>query len=292
MFRTMYLKMNLLGDGGGAGGGGAPPAAPTTTTTPTGDQTQMQKVVSDGWMKGVDEEFANDPIMKAVPDVPTLVKNYVNAQRMIGKKGFVLPDNNAAPERWKELYQALGGPAQDAYKYDLPKEHGLDEDFIKNFNKLAFENNILPHQAKALMDYYASEVRKEDEALIQARTEARSKAEATLKQEWGEGFDKKLHQAKAALKLFGDEQMSQFLEETGLGNEPAMVRFLAKLGENLKEDTFKSEAVGHLGVTKEEAQIEINSTMADLKGAYFNSAHPDHKRVVDRMNKLFGVVAS
>lgn len=291
MLFPMYLKMNsLLGDGG-AGGGGAPPAAPSTPPAAPPDA-GAPKTVNDGWMKGIDEEFANDPIMKAVPDLPTLVKNYVNAQRMVGKKGFILPDQNAPKEKWRELYAALGGPTEDQYKLDLPKDHGLDEDFVKNFNKLAYENNLLPQQAKAIMEHYAAEIRKEDESLIKLRSEARTHAETALKQEWGDGFDKKLHQAKTALKLFGGEEMAAFMEESGLGNEPAMIKFLAKLGENLKEDTFKRDAVGHLGLTKDEAQAEINQTMSDLKGPYFNASHADHKRVVERMNKLFGVVAS
>lgn len=288
MRRNNYFLMNLLGEGGTGGGApSVPPEAP-----PAGGAPAVPPTGAPSWLAGVEDDLVNDPIMKTVQDIPSLVKSYVHAQRQMGRKGFILPDKNAPIEKYKELYTAMGGPALEEYKYDLPEDHGLDDDFIKNFNKLAHDNNILPTQAKAMMEYYRGEVEKEDKTYLEERAQAQTKAEATLKAEWGEGFDKNLFKAQQVVKTFGDDGITQFLDETGLGNEPAVIKFLAKIGESLNEDTFKPDAVGHLGMTKDEAQEELNRTMADFNGAYYNSAHADHARMVQRINKLHAVLAS
>lgn len=290
MKHNFFMRMNLLNTDVPQGTPGTPPpAAPPTGTPPTGTPPPSS---APEWLKGVEDEFVNDPIMKNVQDIPSLVKSYVHAQRQMGKKGFVLPDKNAPIEKYKELYTAMGGPSLEEYKYDLPEKHGLDDNFIKNFNKIAHDNNILPSQAKAMMEYYRAEVEKEDKDYLEQRAQAQTNAEKLLKTEWGDGFEKNLFKAQQVVKTFGDESITKFLDESGLGNEPSVIKFLAKIGESLNEDTFKSDAVGHLGMTKDEAQAELNQTMADFNGAYYNSAHADHARMVQRVNKLHSVLAS
>jgi hypothetical protein len=287
------------GDGGAAatllGGDGGEPA-PAGTSTPVVDPDNTiangPQLISEGWMKGAESDYANDPVMKAVPDVGTLVKNYVHAQRQMGKKGFILPTKDSEGAQWRELYTALGGPGKDEYKYDMPENHGLMEDFVNAFNGVAHENNILPGQAKAVMDFYLQQVAEQEQAMANDSQQAIQESMQALQQEWGEGFEKKVGQAQQVVSTFGDEDLRAYLDSSGLGNDPKLIKLLANVGDSLNEDTFQKDALPNMGVTPQEAKDEIDKTMSDFGHPYHNSKHLEHQKAVSRMAKLFEIVSA
>ena len=169
--------MSALGEGGGeappaddsgAGDGGEPPA---------GDP----DLVNEGWLTGVQNEFANDPIMANVKDVPTLVKNYVNAQRLVGKKGVMLPDENSGEDKWNEFYTQLGRPT-DAAGYALKAPEGQEEAY-QQFAEQAHKVGLLPRQAEAMLDYLTSRDEQTSEQELAARAAEEQHAIDTLKSE-------------------------------------------------------------------------------------------------------------
>ena len=71
----------------------------------------------------------------------------------------------------------------------------------------------------------------------------RNLGEAHVKN-WGDESKTKLSLAKRALKLNDpDGELSKMLSESGYGNHPAVLNFLARLGENLKEGGFLPSAL-------------------------------------------------
>lgn len=268
--------------------GGTPAAEPVVE--PAAEPAAEVDLITEGTWSGIPKELVDDPVMKAVPDVPTLVKNYVHAQRQMGKKGFILPTKNDDSDKWRELYTQLGGPALEEYKYETPEEVPLSQDFLSKFNQTAYENNILPHQAKAMVDFYLEEMAVEEENYQRESQEKLQESLNALKQEWGEGFEKKVKQAQAVVNTFGDESIRNYLNDSGLGNDPQLVKFFAKVGESLNEDSFQSEAVSHLGLTPDEAQENINKVMSDHSHPYHNEMHANHKNAVKEMTKWFEVV--
>ena len=45
-------------------------------------------------------------------------------------------------------------------KYDLPEDHRIEEDVLKNFNNEAVKLGLLPHQAQGIMKYYNDVINK------------------------------------------------------------------------------------------------------------------------------------
>lgn len=248
-------------------------------------------VIDDGWLKGVEKDLASDKIMESVKDVPTLVKNYVHAQRMVGKDKAILPNENSTPEEVRAFYHKMGLPQEDQYKIDLEKNL-MDEDFTNEFNKLAFENNILPAQAKAIMEFYNGKIAQEDEAHVNSTKESISTAVDALKEEWGEGYGKNMQKAVDVINMFDNDMgIMQHLDASGLGNDTKLIKFLANVGNSLNEDTFSKDAVSHYGMSKEEAQEKINSIYADSSHAYHNGSHANHANANAEMQKLFKVIS-
>jgi hypothetical protein len=112
-----------------------------------------------------------------------------------------------------------------------------------------------------------------------------------LKQEWGEEFDRNIKAARVAVNEFGGDDLKTYLQESGLSNDPQLVKAFSKIGQDfLKEDSFTGDSTPQYGLTADEAQAKINDIMGDMNGPYYNSAHPDHKRIVNEVNKLFQTI--
>ena len=54
-----------------------------------------------------------------------------------------------------------------------------------------------------------------------------------LKQDWGNEFDANLSYARDAVDRFADTELIALLEETGLGDDPRVVRAAARIGQQL-----------------------------------------------------------
>jgi hypothetical protein len=103
-----------------------------------------------------------------------------------------------------------------------------------------------------------------------------------LRQEWGEGFDRKWAQARAAVQHF-DPALADLLEETGLGNHPSMARVFATLGESLFErGMVMPEINDNVGI--EVTRKELRRLMANP--GYLDSSKPNHKELVAKVNEL------
>jgi len=264
-----------------------PAPEPTPTPDPTPDPTPGDPPA---WLQGVEEDFVNDPIMKDIADVPTLVKSYVNAQRMVGKDKVVLPDSNASEEDWTALFGKLGRPDEATYEAN---HDNIQEDFTKEFYAMAHKANMLPSQVKQVMDFYSGKITAQDELNDSTAKETVENAITGLKEDWGEGFDRNVHRAQSVIKLFDGEEnkFKEYLDESGLGNDPQLIRFLAKVGESLKEDTFQPSIVNNFGLSAEDAQRKINEVMGNFDHPYHKAEHIGHNQAVADMKKLFESVS-
>ena len=297
-FGMKYMLMSAMGggEGGGEGGGGNPNPNPAPVINPN-PITDPQNVDPNAglntpdWLKGIDADLVNDPIMKNHKDIPSLVKSYVHAARMVGADKVVVPGKNATPEEIKNYISKLGLPdSTDKYEVKIGEDSLFSGDKSKALKELALQNNILPSQLQSVMDF----VEKNLSDLVGA-DEKESMTERIngingLKQEWGEeGFKKNAHLAHVTAKHFGGDDFIKHLNETGLGDNPALIKVFAEIGSKLKEeDVFKRDITGQYGKTKAEAQREINAMFSDP--AYLTKSHPSHNDKVQEMLKLQGIL--
>jgi len=121
---------------------------------------QNETVVSEDTLKGdeqllnlIETEYKDVPSLKTIKDVGTLLKSYVNAQQLIGKKTIGIPDDTYTPDQINTFYEKLGKP-ENSEDYELTETYSsmFGEDKGKEFDtklKIIFsKNNLTKEQAK------------------------------------------------------------------------------------------------------------------------------------------------
>lgn len=103
------------------------------------------------------------------------------------------------------------------------------------FKEAAKELNLTQEQAQKLADLHTGAIQQMQEQAAERVAQWAEDAKAD-KEIGGEKFDTSLQSAKNALTRFGNDGLTQFLEETGLGNHPEMIRAFAKIDAAISED--------------------------------------------------------
>jgi hypothetical protein len=154
---------------------------------------------------------------------------------------------DALPEEYREsmkgydsfeaLQDALKGP-QAPEEYTAPEGVEIDSTTFEAFAPVAKEAGLTQEQVNALVKFDVERMGNLTEKL---REQADAQMQEGLKQmasEMGkEKYDEALRLANQTLKTFADEEVGKWLDESGMGNSPVLVKLLSKIGEKLSEDS-------------------------------------------------------
>lgn len=140
-----------------------------------------------------------------------------------------------------------GGEAA-AYTLTAPEGYPISEGALKGLNEVCKSANLNEEQANAVMAYmqgnYTSFVAQQQEAM-QAQAKAWIGEFQADKEFGGDKFNASLADAKRALATFDEGgTVSKMLEETGYGNNPEVLRILARVGRALGEDKLAGKGGG------------------------------------------------
>lgn len=132
--------------------------------------------------------------------------------------------------------------APEAYEFKAPEGAELDKDAVAQFEPIARELNLSQEQAQKLVDLYGSKVMPQlmkqqadtwQKQVADWGTSAKEDAEIG-----GDKFDGNLTRAKQAMDKFATPQLREFLETTGMGNHPELIRVFVKVGAAMSEDSL------------------------------------------------------
>lgn len=160
------------------------------------------------------------------------------------------PQGEGQPAAPTGEQQPQGEPAQpqgEAQPIDfdslVPEGAVIDEQTATDFKAVAKELNMTQDQAKTLIGLQARLYQSQAEAQ-QQQVETWANQVREDREIGGEKLQQNLTVAQKAIREFGDESLVSLLNESGLGNHPALVRFALKVGKALGSDTFVSGAQG------------------------------------------------
>jgi hypothetical protein len=235
-----------------------------------------------------------------IKDINSLAKGYISAQQLVGKSKVVIPDSKSTPSQWGEFYKTLGCPetpqgysyTEKAYANAGPQGEKLGKDDADWVKQVSHELGFSDRQSKGLYEKFHERY----QTLITGAEETKQ----GMKKQWlddlrstwkGTDYDVNIQAAGIGVRALGGDELAQVLEDSGLGDHPALVKSYARLGHMLREDRALAgkAAEGGFVASAQEARAEIgrlNGDPAFLK-AYTNDREPGHKAAVEKMERLF-----
>ncbi len=250
MLIDLYSRIARAADGES---GGAEPATPESVLFPDEKKVDDAAGVKDEGDKAADDKAADDKAEW---------KEYVNDPAKSEA------ENAAAKAEHDKTKPAEGEKAKDDPldrvpddgKYALKMPDGIEVDqalldaLSPEFKGIGLTNR----QAQALADKFI--------AAQQARAEKQTTAWGETIQKWAEeakadkeiggtNWDGTVTNARRAVETIGTPALKEYLNATGGGNHPELIRFMAKVGAMIREDNPATGGAGGNGKPAEAAHI-------------------------------------
>ncbi|MCR0998664.1 peptidase [Serratia rubidaea] len=127
--------------------------------------------------------------------------------------------------------------APEKYEFSAPEGQELDANALSVFEPIAKELGLSQEQAQKLVDIYPQLQQQQAEAWSKQVADWGEQVKAD-KEIGGDNFNASVGAAQRALDQFGNPELREYLEASGLGNHPALVRFCAKVGKSMAEDSI------------------------------------------------------
>ncbi|EBF0275048.1 peptidase [Salmonella enterica] len=130
--------------------------------------------------------------------------------------------------------------APEKYEFKPAEGQELDTAALEQFEPIARELNLTNEQAQKMVDLYGTKimpmVQKQQAESWQKTTEQWAADVKADKEIGGDKLTANLSAAQRALEQFGDPELKEYLDSTGLGNHPALVKAFIKVGKAMSED--------------------------------------------------------
>ncbi len=141
--------------------------------------------------------------------------------------------------------EAKTGAPEEYADFKLPDNFKANESTLTEFKAVAKDLGLTQEAAQKLVDFQTAQSAKTVQAFsdeMQSHVDKTAKEWATAakadKEYGGEEFDKNMGFASAALKAFGTPELKTLLNESRLGNNPEVVRFMVRAGKAISQDGF------------------------------------------------------
>ena len=249
------------------------------------------------------EDLRSNPAVVRHKDVGSLVKEYVGAQSLLGRKGVIPPANWDDEADVGRFYKEIGVPEKHT-DYDLSKlevGENWDKDLASGMLERMHKAGLTPRQVEAVMGGYNEITEGFLEGVTKRAQEAHAEADAALRKEFGSAYDERIRRASEIFHAaFGEKSEElrtlQLQDGSLLGDHPAFLRGLAKLGDLLGEDNLISpeRRQQRLTQTPEEAAKKFETLMADPEfvADLTQKDRPGHALAVQTRADLYAAMAA
>lgn len=247
------------------------PAAPAQTTAPA------------DWRTNLPDDIKDNPTLSKFTDMGAFAKSYINLEKMLGVEKVPRPKGEFDPAstEWQMYLDAGGRPKSAAeYKFEeakLPDGLPYDSALEGKFKDVAHMAGLNNKQATILRDMFAAY---QAEAFTASQTQYKQSIEeatAKLQKDLGDTYEPTLRAAATVMDQYAKPELREFLNQSGVGNHPALVEFLGKIGkEILGETSLKTNAQSAAKAPADWAKA-ANEYRSVHAAALFDNTHVDHK---------------
>lgn len=160
----------------------------------------------------------------------------------------------------EEKNEAKPEGAPEKYEFKAPEGKEYDTQLIGSFSEAAKDANLTQDAAQKLLDKVAPALQARTEEQVKAVHQQWTEASTADKEFGGEKLKENLGIARKALEQFGSKELRTFLEESGLGSHPEVIRMLYRAGKAISEDGFVSGSPGGKSTVNVESVLYDKTT--------------------------------
>jgi len=247
---------------------------------------------------GFSDDIRNHPSVTKFKNAEDLATSYVNLEKKIGEKGVIIPKEGAPQEEIDAYYKAIGRPeAPDGYKFDTPeginKNIQITPELEGAYKDVAFKLGLTAEQAAGLRMYHLDSLSQQISTSEKAREDALLKAQTELRNEFGGKYDGMISTAVKVVDKFGGQEVKDLMNDSGLGNHPAVIKMMSKIGSKLSEDSIANTGSSDLLMSPAQAKAEIakinSQAQSDPKHPLMDDQHPEHKEAIAKRDSLYKI---
>lgn len=134
--------------------------------------------------------------------------------------------------------------APESYEFKAPEGKEFDAEVLTAFSEVAKEANLSQEAAQKLLDKMGPTIAQRQMEQFENIKNDWAQSAQTDKEFGGEKLNENLAVAKKALDSFGTPELRTLLNESGLGNNPEVIRFMYRAGKAISEDKFVGSTTG------------------------------------------------
>ena len=177
------------------------------------------------WVEALPEDLGKHSIWSKYDNPVDLIKGTINAQSQIGRKAeefWTSEDENDVAKR-REI---MGLPEDyDGYSLEageIPEGLEIDHERIDAFRQLAYENNIPPEAAQAILEFEMQNAIDEFNNSDTQQEVYRQEAESVLREEWkGDKYEYNLAKVSETMDYLG---LGDFKDDPAIGNNTEFIK--------------------------------------------------------------------
>ena len=263
------------------------PETPAGNPQPTPQPEPQQPVAS--W---IPQELRGSASLTKFKTADDALKAYVNLESAFGKKFEEHLKEDADPSVKARLRAAMGVP-EGASGYEdvkVPEGYEVDKGIVGSFKETAYKAGLTKAQANSLQEWFIGQHLEQNTAQIAARVQEKEAALAELDKRWGAAKNRNVAMVQQLVSEHGGAEVKAALDETGAGNDPRVLEFLARMAGKMAEDNLIQPTAG--GLTVEDAKKEMQAIRSDPKSPYWHKEHAGHKQAVERVQYLTQYVSN
>jgi len=272
-----------------------PPKPPEVLLTEPVSVVKADGTFIEGWKDKLPEELRSEPSLDLVTDFNSMVKQFVNQRKAIGKNKVAVPTDKSDESEWNAFYDAIGRPkSADNYTTpEIPEELSdiYNENAIKSAKDFAFK---IGATQKQFNDYIAFDVAskqatiaEQDEYEAKQLEIARQDAEKALRTEFGMAYDERMHVAQRLITeaIAKETDRLDFIKKHG--NDVSVIKLLSNIGARMSED--KAVIAELTQKTPTEVQTRINEIQnnKDYMNKYSDMSASERQQLTDELNQLY-----
>jgi len=284
-----------------------------------GDSGQGDGDGSGKWYEALSAEYRSDEHVTGHDTLESFVKQGVNAQHLLGRKGIIPPGEGATEADYAKFFNDLGRPAdrfegyrvEDFPKVERPSGVPEDQEFESALLKAVYDAGAPQDMAERLYASYLGAVEPAHRARMEALNEEHAKIDRWLDETYGYAADRVLQQGTQAFEAIGrhlgmteEKGLKDWMgaldlpmaNGTSLGQQPFLMQMMKMVAEAGGEGSILKSSAGQqvrtFEMSREDAQKELDQLMSDgeFRKKFFDSEHPEHKTAIEQRDALYNVI--